>query len=237
MEIMPNVHLVPGMRGANAYLLLGERVTLVDAGMPGSEEAILGYMEELGREPGDLGRIVVTHHHLDHVGGLAALKARTGAQVVAHPGDAPLISGEQPPPPARSAVMRVLFRLAALVMPQPEPVAVDGTVEDGDRLDTFAPLSAGLLGGATVVHVPGHTPGSIALHFPMERLLICGDVIDARRGRLGLPLKGFTEDMDQALASMRRLAELEFDVLCPGHGAPLVGGADEAVRAMVRGLA
>jgi glyoxylase-like metal-dependent hydrolase (beta-lactamase superfamily II) len=229
MEIIPNVHLVPGMKGANAYLLLDETVTLVDAGMPGSEEAILGYMEELGRAPGDLGRIVVTHHHLDHVGSLAALKARTGAQVVAHPGDAPLISGEQPPPPARSAVMRVLFRLMAPMMPGVEPVAVDRTVGDGDRLE--------LLGGAMVVHVPGHTPGSIALHFPAEQLLICGDVIDHRRGRLGPPPQPFTADMDQALASLRRLAELEFDVLCPGHGAPLVGWADEGVRAMVRGLA
>jgi glyoxylase-like metal-dependent hydrolase (beta-lactamase superfamily II) len=227
MEIVPNVHLVPGMRGANAYLLLGETVTLVDAGMPGSEEAILGHMEELGWEPGDLGRIVVTHCHLDHVGGLAALKARTGAQVVAHPGDAPLISGEQPPP-ARSAVLRVLFRLMALVMPQAEPAVVDVTVEDGERLELF--------GGATVVHVPGHTPGSIALHFPAEGLLICGDVIDARRGRLGPPPKGFTADMDQALASLRRLAELDFDMLCPGHGAPLVGGAGEGVRAMVQGM-
>jgi glyoxylase-like metal-dependent hydrolase (beta-lactamase superfamily II) len=228
MEIMPNVHLVSGMRGANAYLLLGETLTLVDAGMPGSEEAILGYIEGLGREPGDLGYIVITHCHLDHVGGLAALKARTGAQVVAHPGDAPLISGEQQPPPARSAIMRVAFRLMALVMPQPEPAVVDATVEDGDRLE--------LLGGATVVHVPGHTPGSIALHFPAEGLLICGDVIDARRGRLGPPPKGFTADMKQALASLRRLAELDFDVLCPGHGAPLVGGADEEVRAVVQGM-
>ena len=229
VEIISKVHLVPAMRGANAYLLMGETVTLVDAGMPGSEEAILGYMEELGRAPGDLGRIVVTHHHLDHVGSLAALKARTGAQVVAHPGDAPLISGEQPPPPARSAVMRVLFRLMAPMMPGVEPVAVDRTVGDGDRLE--------LLGGAMVVHVPGHTPGSIALHFPAEQLLICGDVIDHRRGRLGPPPQPFTADMDQALASLRRLAELEFDVLCPGHGAPLVGWADEGVRAMVRGLA
>jgi glyoxylase-like metal-dependent hydrolase (beta-lactamase superfamily II) len=229
MEIIPNVHLVPEMRGANAYLLLGETVTLLDAGMPGAEEAILGYMEELGREPGDLGRIVVTHYHLDHVGSLAALRARTGAQVLAHPGDAPFISGEQQPPPARSVVMRALFRLAAPLMPHAEPAAVNGDVEDGDRLD--------LLGGATVVHVPGHTPGSIALHFPVERLLICGDVINHRQGQLGPPPKAFTVDMDQALASLRRLAELEFDVLCPGHGPPLVGGADEGVRAMVRGLA
>jgi glyoxylase-like metal-dependent hydrolase (beta-lactamase superfamily II) len=236
MEIVPNVHLVPGMRGANVYLLVGETLTLVDAGMPGSEAAILGYIEGLGRGAGDLSRVVITHYHVDHVGSLAAIRERTGAQVLAHPGDAPFISGEQSPPPAQSAVMRFLFRLLAPVMPPAEPAPVDGTVGDGDRLDTFGPLSAGLLGEATVVHVPGHTPGSIALHFPAERLLICGDVIDHRRGRLGPPPKAFTADMEQAMASLRRLAELDFEVLCPGHGAPLSSGAGEGVRAMVRGL-
>jgi glyoxylase-like metal-dependent hydrolase (beta-lactamase superfamily II) len=113
-------------------------------------------------------------------------------------------------------------------MPQPDPAAVDELVKDGDHLD--------LLGGATVVHVPGHTPGSIALHFPAERLLICGDAIDFRRGRLGPPSKAFTDDMEQAISSLRRLAELDFEVLCPGHGAPLTSGAREGVRAMVRGL-
>jgi glyoxylase-like metal-dependent hydrolase (beta-lactamase superfamily II) len=237
MEIIPNVHLIPGMRGANAYLLLGDPLTLVDTGMPGSEGAILGYIECLDLAAADLGRIVITHHHLDHVGGLAALQRRTGAQVLAHPGDAPFISGVQPPPPAQSAVMRLLFRLLAPVFPQADPAPVDATLQDGDRLDTFAPPSAGLLGGATVVHVPGHTPGSIALHFPSERLLICGDVINHRGSQLGPPPKPFTADMDQALASLRRLAGLEFDVLCPGHGLPLVGGAGEAVRTMVRELA
>jgi len=108
-------------------------------------------------------------------------------------------------------------------------VRVDRSLHEGDSLD--------LLGGATVVHVPGHTPGSIALHFPSERLLICGDIINHRGSQLGPPPKPFTEDMDQAIASLHRLAELDFDVLCPGHGPPLVGGADEAVRAMVRALA
>lgn len=228
MEIIPNVHLVPGLRGVNAYLLLGETPTLVDTGMPGSAETILNYLEGLDVSPVDLARIVITHHHLDHVGGLAGLKQRTTAQVLAHPADVPFIAGEQVPPPARNAMMRLLFRLLAPLMPGAEPVPVDGTLEDGDPLD--------VLGGATVVHVPGHTPGSIALHFPAERLLICGDVISHRRDRLGPPPSGFTVDMDQAIASLHLLAELEFDVLCPGHGAPLVGGAGAQVRAMVRGL-
>jgi glyoxylase-like metal-dependent hydrolase (beta-lactamase superfamily II) len=229
MEIVPNVHLVPGMRGANVYLLLGSTLTLVDTGMPGSEEAILAYIDSLGLDAGDLARMVITHHHLDHVGGIAAMKRRTAALVLAHPDDAGLISGEQSPPPASSPLMRFLFWLVAPLMPTLEPVPVDVTVQDGERLD--------LLGGATVVHVPGHTPGSIALHFPSEGLLICGDTIDHRRGRLGPPPKPFTEDMDQALASIRRMSELEFDVLCPGHGAPIVGGADQQVRALVQALA
>lgn len=232
MEIIPNVHLIPGLRGANAYLLLGSTLTLVDAGMPGSEETILGYVEGLGLTAADLARIVITHYHLDHVGSLAALKARTSAQVLAHPGDEPFISGEQSPPPASSAIMRFLFWLAAPLMPSADPAPVDLPVQDGDHLDTPGPLS-----GVTVVHVPGHTPGSIALHFPSERLLICGDTIDHRRNRLGPPPKPFTTDMDQAVASLRRMADLEFDVLCPGHGTPIVGRADEQVRAMVQSLA
>jgi glyoxylase-like metal-dependent hydrolase (beta-lactamase superfamily II) len=227
MEIRPNIHLVPGMRGANVYLLSGRTLALVDTGMPGSAEAILGYIEGLDRA-GDLTSIIITHHHLDHVGGAAAIVQRTSSRVFAHPGDTPFISGQQSPPPAQSAIMRVLFRLVTPLMPRADPVAVDGILQDGDHLD--------LLGGDTVVHVPGHTPGAIALHLPAEGLLICGDVIDHRGNRLGPPPKAFTVDMDQAIASLRRLAELEFEVLCPGHGAPIVGGAGEQVRAMVRDL-
>jgi glyoxylase-like metal-dependent hydrolase (beta-lactamase superfamily II) len=228
MEIIANVHRIPGMRGANVYLLLGSPLTLVDTGMPGSEEVILSYLASLDLAAADLGRIVITHYHLDHVGSLAALKQRTSAQVFAHPGDAPFISGEQSPPPP-GTLMRILFRLLAPLLPQATLAPIDGILEDGDRLD--------LLGGATVVHVPGHTPGAIALHFPSERLLICGDVIDHRRNRLGPPPKPFTDDMGQAIASLHHLAELDFDVLCPGHGAPIVGGADQQLRAMVRALA
>jgi glyoxylase-like metal-dependent hydrolase (beta-lactamase superfamily II) len=225
MEIISNVHRVPGVDGANVYLLLDETLTLVDTGMPRSAETILEYTRSLGRAPTDLTRILLTHHHIDHVGGLAELKRQTGATVLAHPDDAPFIAGEQPPPLPHGIVMRLIFCVMSLVF-RAEPVPVDVLIEEGQTLD--------VLGGATVVHAPGHTSGSIALHVPAEGLLISGDAINRRDNRLGLPPKPFTQDMERAIASIRRLVDLDFDVLCPGHGDPIVGGAAEQVRAMLR---
>lgn len=224
---MQNVHRIPGMRGANVYLLVGRELTLVDAGMPGQGDKILSHIEGLGLSVDDLARIVITHNHLDHVGSLADLRHRTPAQVIAHHAEAPFISGEEIQPSPPSALMRFLERMPLL--PRVEPAPVDVTVQDGDQLD--------LLGGATVVHVPGHTPGCVALHLPSEGALICGDAIDYRRGKLGPPPKAFTLDMDQALDSVRRMAELDFDLLCPGHGVPIQSGADKEVRALVQSWA
>lgn len=225
MEIISNVHRIPGVRGTNAYLLIDHTLTLVDTGMPGNAEAILGYVRHLNFAFVDLARIIITHHHVDHVGSAAAIKRRAMPVVSAHPADAPVISGEYPQPPPRGMPMRLLFRLVP-AMSRFDPVAVDVPLETGDHLD--------VLGGGTILHVPGHTPGAIAVHFPAERLLICGDAINHRGNRLAPPPKPFTEDMKQAVASLHRLAELDFEVLCPGHGDPIVGRADEQVRAMNR---
>jgi glyoxylase-like metal-dependent hydrolase (beta-lactamase superfamily II) len=104
---------------------------------------------------------------------------------------------------------------------------VDLPLEDGTRLD--------LLDGATVIHSPGHTPGSIVLHFPGERLLITGDVITRFGRRLRLPWRQVSHDIAQAVESVRRLSALEVEVLCPGHGTPLTCDAAAQVRALLPG--
>jgi len=233
MEIVPNVHRVPGVRGVNVYLLLGGAPVLVDTGMPGSDKAIIDYVEKIGLASHDLTRIVLTHYHVDHVGSLAALKRRTPALIAAHPADAPYIAGDRPQPAPHGVLVRLAVRLVPM-MSRFDPVPVDLPVHDGDRLD--------ILGGAVVVHLPGHTPGSIALHLPAEGVLLCGDTVACRgpvRGsrtdrRPTLPANPFTIDRAQAVASLRRMAELDFDVLCPGHGEPLVGGASRRVRDLAR---
>jgi glyoxylase-like metal-dependent hydrolase (beta-lactamase superfamily II) len=228
MEIIPNVQRVPGLRRANAYLLLGETVALVDTGLPGDSDAILSAVRRLGRPPADLTHIILTHHHADHTGSLARLRKETGAQVLAHPADAPYIGGEVARPLPNHPLIRSLFRLVG-GRRRLEPVPVDLAIQDGDRLD--------LLEGGTVVHVPGHTPGSIALHFPAERLLITGDAVIVRRGRPTLPPRFFSQDPEQAATSVRRLARPDLRTLCAGHGDPIIGTAAGRLQAAIEKLA
>ena len=119
-------------------------------------------------------------------------------------------------------IIRLLTRLVPASLDF-DPRPVDREIKDGDRLE--------LLSGATVIYTQGHTPGSICLHFPAESLLISGDAIRLRGNRLGMPFNPVTVDMEQAAVSTRRLAEIDFEVLCPGHGHPLIGGAAAQVRA------
>ena len=85
-----------------------------------------------------------------------------------------------------------------------------------------------------MIHAPGHTPGHIALHAAERRVLFAGDALMNTLG-LRLPMSMSSHNMDQARASVARLAELEYDIALPGHGAPILGRASEKVRAWARG--
>jgi glyoxylase-like metal-dependent hydrolase (beta-lactamase superfamily II) len=93
--------------------------------------------------------------------------------------------------------------------------------EDGDDL-----------GGWQVVHVPGHTAGSVCFFHPARELIIVGDAVNHRSGRLGTPPPLFSINMDQAYASVNKIATLEFETCCFGHGPPLKEQARERVRAL-----
>src|SRR3989337_348087 len=84
MEIVPKVHRVPNVNGSNAVLLEGETLALVDTGIPGNGDAIVSYIESIGRKPTELTHIILSHYHHDHSGSANELAERTGAQIVAH---------------------------------------------------------------------------------------------------------------------------------------------------------
>ncbi|MDP3766733.1 MAG: MBL fold metallo-hydrolase, partial [Dehalococcoidia bacterium] len=198
-----------------------DRLTLIDAGLAGSAETIFGAVERGGARREDLAQVLVTHYHADHIGALAELAERGGARVLAHRLDAPVVRGEQEEAePVLSDAERPYAERAIQSTPAAPRAQVDRELEDGDEID--------LDGGARVVHVPGHTPGSIALYVPKRKLLFTGDAV---AGVDGKPIVGvFNADPEQARASFRKLADLDFEVACFGHGAPLDRDASLAFR-------
>jgi glyoxylase-like metal-dependent hydrolase (beta-lactamase superfamily II) len=87
-----------------------------------------------------------------------------------------------------------------------------------------------------VVHTPGHTPGSVCFYQPERKIIIVGDALNFRRGRLGAPPPLFSPDMVKAHASIDKVAALDFEICCFGHGPPLMESAAEQVRAFARSL-
>lgn len=225
MHVFPDIHQVDGV-SCNVYIIVEPSgLTIVDAGMPGAEKRILDALRAIDRTPRDVRHILLTHQHVDHIGGLAALVEATGAETWAHPADAPAIEGrarrEAPHGP-----LGLIFRTA--LFPRLRAATITHTVGDGATLPV---LSAE--GGLQVVETLGHTMGHISFYLPARKLLFAGDAVRTQNGRILPPPSMVTYDMSLALQSVRKLAALDIEACLPGHGAPVTVGARALVAAGV----
>ena len=231
-QIVPDVYLMEGLRSdsGNVYLLVsGEGLALVDSGLAGAADQIEAQLQEGGYRLSDVRAIVLTHAHGDHMGSVAELARRSGAQVLAHHEEIPYIEQAKTMPGA-SPFQRLMNWLGDRTILKRSPYKVSHPLQDGEVIE--AP------GGLQVLHTPGHTPGSIALYQPERHILFCGDVffnknpMTGKEGlQLSLPL--FTLNKAQARESARRLAALPVEVLCFGHGEPIREGAKERMQALL----
>ncbi len=201
------IHLGP----CTSYLLCGEGAVLVDAGMPGDERRILQAVTAAELDPDEIALIIVTHCHIDHVGGLARLKELTGATVAVGRADVEwLRSGTSPVLRPRSTAGRVL---STVIRPKPyAAVEPDVSVEQELPLDEF-----GIAG--RIVATPGHTPGSVSIVLDGKEAIV-GDLLMAmmRPRRPTLPI--FADDLEQVKQSIRKLLQMGCGSFYLGHGGP-----------------
>src|SRR5581483_10970446 len=162
---------------------------------PGDQiEEILAIINQHGLR---IKQIVITHAHIDHVGGAMKLRAATGAPIVLNQNDYELLK-------------MVDMQANWIGMQTPGKVDIDHSVGQSDS------ITAGSL-NATVLHTPGHTEGSICLYFPAEKILVAGDTLFAGSiGRTDLP-GGSMKKIRQSLFNIV-LALPDETTVVPGHG-------------------
>ena len=202
------------------------KITLVDSGWRIHSKRVLDFVGSLGYAPASIERLIATHYHLDHIGGMAGIQHATGLPVEAHSIEADRLKqenkGDIPNPVQQWWLRTMLWPLMACM--HPRPIREVRPLEEGDQLP--------LLSGARVIHTPGHTPGSLSLYFPDDGVLIAGDALQRRGDHLTTPSPFFSSDMAVARESIRKLATLDFEILCLSHFLPMRKGARAALRSL-----
>ncbi|MDG9710774.1 MBL fold metallo-hydrolase [Streptomyces sp. DH10] len=242
-QVADGTYLVHGSDTNWVILAEGDAVTLVDTGYPGDRERLLASLAAVGSAPEAVAAVLITHAHNDHLGSAEYLRATYGTPVHLHEAEAPHARREFLHQVSVGTVLRNGWRPGVL------PWAVHALRSGGT---THNPVTApepfpaagplDLPGRPVPVHTPGHTDGHCAYHLPGTGVLISGDALvsghptSRAEGPQLLP-DMFHHERPRAVASLDVLAELEGELLLPGHG-PVHRGSlkDAAQRARERAL-
>ncbi|MNO23156.1 putative metallo-hydrolase YflN [compost metagenome] len=209
---------------------------LVDCGYPDFipllEEAAGQYNISLD----SITRLIVTHHDMDHVGPLAALKQMyPQIEIIAHELEAPYVDGSQKavrirqaestfdalPAEEKPGIQQFIAFLQSI-----KPVSVDRTVFSGEHLPWC--------GGIEIIHTPGHVPGHISLYLPASKTLIAGDVVVIEDGQLNIANPQFAWDLAEAVRSVQQLLEYDIEHLVCYHGGVFHGDIQGSLKELLQ---
>jgi len=231
VQLAPGVHAI-GEGVVNCYLVEeAGRITVVDAGLPGLWSDLQRELASMGRSKSDIAGLVLTHSDSDHVGFAERLRSETGAPVFVHESEAAHARGEAKGKNPGMGPVRPLPMLRFLLWGMRHgglrviPIRDVQSLQGGEMLD--------LPGSPRILHVPGHSTGSVAIHVPSVDAVFVGDALTTlavTTGLRGPRIAPFTADPATALQSLDRIEQTGACWVLPGHGEPWQGGAAEAVR-------
>lgn len=235
MKLAPHLHRLGNDVVASYLVDLPEGITLVDAGLPGHWSDLQRTLAELGRPLSDIRGLVLTHGDSDHIGFAERLRSEAGVPVFIHSADAHRVrTGEKPKTPMGPARIGPMLGFLAYGLRKnalrTRHVTDVVTVDDGQVLD--------LPGSPVVIGMPGHSPGSIAVHIPAADAVFVGDALTTRHvltGQVGPQPAPFTDEPAEAIASLDRLAAVPASWVLPGHGAPWHGSPADIAAAVRAG--
>jgi len=209
-------------RQSSAYVIDGdEGVTLIDTLVPKHEHLIIKALAEIGRSITDVSAILLTHSHDDHTGSAAAVKDASGAAVYASAGDVAAVRGEVRPPPPPVADRVPFLKPIIRLFPVHPPVTVEHIIGEG--------VEGRLPEDLQVIDTPGQTPGHVSFRLDRDGgLLIVGDAAVAKKGEVR---RGYMNRAEPTFdASLRHIAEFDFERAVFGHSDPIQSGASAAFR-------
>ena len=199
-----------------AYLICGEKITLIDTGVAGSRETIFEYIKSIGRDPEEISNVILTHSHPDHIGAVKSIKDSLGCRVMIHATERPWVENvnrqfEERPVPGFHTLVE-------------GSVAIDHTFQDGEVITLDEDLAL------NVFHTPGHSKGSTSFLLKKDNALFCGDTI-LMPGQMPI-----FEDLESCINSTQKLRAIDnVEVLLASWDSPQEGSRvsklmDESVR-------
>lgn len=183
-------------------------LVLFDVGGLDDAGAVVEALGEDGFVGGDVEKIVVTHHDIDHAGCIPEVLAGSDAEVIAHEAAVPYLRGEQS-----------LLKRPSVTY---EPAPVDIHLVGGEVFETLA-------GDVRALHTPGHAPDHLSFYIPERGVLVAADLFHGEDGLSG-PSPDVTPDMDRAIEAMEPLLSLDIEFIVCFHGGVVEAGTEEIQR-------
>ncbi len=214
-EIIPIELKLPLRTGTvNCYLVKTDTgFILVDTGSPSNTRELEGKLDQFGCKSGNLQLILLTHGDFDHSGNAAYLRKKYDTKIAMHAEDSPMVERgdmfltRKKGNFIQSWIVKTMFGFA-----KSHRFTPDLEITDGFNLSEY-----GL--NAEVIHIPGHSTGSIGI-LMTDGTLICGDLFESTSGNENPKLNSLMDDLEAANQSIDRLKNFEIDTVYPGHGQP-----------------